>query len=136
MNCYECASCGKAVSAEDGICPYCGNECDESSLEQEDMEERKNFHLKCSKCDAQQQSVSTYCELCGKELEYSSTERLLLSKVVLLEEEISRIKEKLPNTAVVSQSFWKRAFVIYGHVVVASLVIFLPIYLIILLLNS
>lgn len=135
MNCYQCASCGKAVSSEDRICPYCGNEYDESSLEQEDFEERNHFYLKCSKCEGQQQSISTHCELCGKELEYSPTERLLLSKVVLLQEEISRIKEKSPNTAVISTSFWKRAFVIYGHVVVASLVIFLPIYLIILLLT-
>ena len=49
--------------------------------------------------------------------------------------EKSRSQTELPNTMVVSPSFLKRAFAIYGHVLVVGLIIMIPMWLLMFILT-
>lgn len=55
----------------------------------------------------------------------------LENRIARLEEQISRFKvsqPQLPDTALVNQSFLKRAFAVWGHYFVAQLLIAIPIW--------
>jgi hypothetical protein len=51
----------------------------------------------------------------------------LEKKVILLEE---KIRKSLPQTKILSEKFLTRAFAIYGHTLVAGLIIAVPIWII------
>ena len=48
---------------------------------------------------------------------------------------MSVVRNELPNTSLLSPSFLKRAFTVWGHYVVAQLIIVVPIYIFIALIN-
>ncbi len=55
----------------------------------------------------------------------------LENRVIKLEERLNQIdvsRSVLPNTAIIDNSFIKRAFAIWGHYFVAQLIIAIPIY--------
>lgn len=59
------------------------------------------------------------------------------SEIQLLQQHVAQLETKsmhdtLPNTNLLSESFLTRAFAVYGHSLVAGLVIFGPIYVLIL----
>ena len=49
--------------------------------------------------------------------------------------EKSRSQTELPNTMILSPSFIKRAFAVYGHTIVASFIIVFPIWILMFLLT-
>jgi hypothetical protein len=81
----------------------------------------------------------------GNSAEYVTT---LESRIVQLEEQISKfekqissqqtsisnVSQRLPNTDLLSPSFLRRAFTVWGHMFVAQLLIAIPIYCLIFLL--
>lgn len=62
------------------------------------------------------------------------------AKIISLHRRLVRIEKGksrtgLPNTMILSHSFIKRAFAVYGHVLAAGLIIMIPFYILIFMLS-
>lgn len=80
---------------------------------------------------------ASYCPKCGRELMNSSgIDPVLLERFKILENKIANLESKLPSTSVLSNSFLKRAFAIYGHALVAGLMIGIPLYLLLIIISG
>ncbi|MFQ5633229.1 MAG: hypothetical protein ACE5I1_31070 [bacterium] len=55
----------------------------------------------------------------------------LRNRIAELESKVSMTGSTLPKTDLLSDSFLRRAFTVWGHQIVASLIVVLPIYLLI-----
>ena len=51
---------------------------------------------------------------------------LLEDQLTTQSEEIESLKERIPNTNLISPNFLKRAFTVYGHYVAAGFIIAIP----------
>lgn len=89
----------------------------------------------CPGCGSPINSDAQYCSKCGGVLpELTAAE--LLPIIEALRREIAGMRRTagpaLPQTDILSPDFLKRAFAIYGHVFVVSLIISIPAYLLVL----
>jgi uncharacterized membrane protein YvbJ len=87
--------------------------------------------LVCPSCSTKVSDNSKYCSNCGNKLEEGvSNDAVLHNRISYLEKRIQSLESKIPYTAILNNSFISRAFAIYGHVLVAGLIVGLPLYLI------
>ena len=105
----------------------------------------------CPFCQSANADTLTYCRSCGKPLAADllpATDPIsvLEKRIASLESEINRISgevnranafsagalergKRIPDSNIVSDSFLKRAFAVWGHNFVAQLIISIPIYI-------
>lgn len=97
---------------------------------------------RCSQCGSDASASSKFCASCGGPLPVIGVDELLPvicsleAEVAALRQEVKRQRESaLPQTGLLSTEFLTRAFAVYGHALVAGLIVSVPIYLIVLLLG-
>jgi ribosomal protein L40E len=80
---YECPTCGASISAEDKVCPECGEEFEEEEVEEEappaeeeeeekaaeEEEEEVEEEFECPECGTTVAADATKCPKCGVEFE-------------------------------------------------------------------
>lgn len=94
---------------------------------------------RCSACGADSTADAEFCLKCGSALGEPDVGDLV-RMIDTLRAEVAALKATggatdLPQTRILSEDFMTRAFAVYGHALVAGLIISIPIYVIALLLG-
>jgi len=96
---------------------------------------------RCLQCSGPLSVSAKFCDSCGAETRPLQADELLplieklTADVAALRLVETRARPALPSTNLLSDDFMTRAFAVYGHVLVAGLLISLPIYLLVLLIG-
>ncbi len=60
----------------------------------------------------------------------------LEKRIKELEEKLAKLEDRLPHTGLLSHTFFRRAFTVFGYNFIAGMLIFIPFYLIIFILTA
>lgn len=133
----ECSHCGAVSSAKAVLCYDCGRDLrtgvhpSTGGTLSEVSGQLCEFARTCPACNARVVDLEgDYCSSCGSQLPELRAADLLphlrhLQKA-LVEQGLARA---LPETSLLSENFLARAFAVYGHALVAALIIGVPVYL-------
>jgi|ERR1051326_112769 hypothetical protein len=101
------------------------------------------YEYKCSECGSEVERDAKKCPKCGADLENppdrkesAPAELLTLEWARIVDQKIHDLQSRIPETEIISHSFWRRAWAIYGHSLAISMVTVLGLFLLAILVKG